>query len=158
MKAASQGGREPRLPRPGPVAPLPRTLALPGARRAAQERRLGVDGDLTATPRVAERPGRRSGDPPSLAAHLPHLPARSGSEAPFQRPTGRGSSATPRLAGGPTVSREAARRLQAAPNRQRCRAELAPARVPSADPRAGRAPPASLPARAGPLPGGPGPH
>lgn len=79
----------------------PRTFALPGASPGAEAGgRRGSDRDSSGSLRG------RGGDSASLAAHLPHLPARPGSAAPFQRPTGRGSSATPRLAGAPALSTE----------------------------------------------------
>lgn len=96
------------LPRLGPKRLAPSRPAAHTRPSGGQGGRPGaVAGGRRRSDRYASGSLRgRGGDSTSLAAHLPHLPARPGSVAPFRRPTGRGSSTTPRFAGGPAVSTE----------------------------------------------------
>ena len=96
------------LPRLGPKRLAPSRPAAHTRPSGGQGGRPGaVAGGRRRSDRYASGSLRgRGGDSTSLAAHLPHLPARPDSVAPFRHPTGRGSSATPRFAGGPAVSTE----------------------------------------------------
>ncbi|CAI9179374.1 unnamed protein product [Rangifer tarandus platyrhynchus] len=146
MKAASQGGREPRLPRPGPKRLAPSRPAAHTRPFGGQE---GSPGAEAGGPRGYDHDSSvslrgRCGDPASLAAHLPHLPARSGSEAPFQRPTGGGGGVVrdAQISRGPYSEQggcaEAESRAQPAAVPRRARPRAGPKRGPASRARAPR--------------------
>lgn len=163
MKAASSAGN-PRLPRLGHAAsgtvPARRAHSpcpLRGGRPGGWGRGAGVQPRLLGT---AERQGRQSCD----AGPSPSTPAREAKLLRFLRklrppaPHRAGVAREAQVSRAPHIQQgEAARSRSAELNRQRRRAELAPERAPSADPRSGRARPPPR-TRPGPLPRGPGPH